>query len=189
MGQSGSDEKLQQSVEELRGRDGIVEETLSLYKALTDAARDNYHAFSEARWRTVYLLGELRLPTARDGLFRIAAKPMPEAERVTEAEYSTEYRIQARAIAGLEKLEQVDLLKRIYASKNVLSPIAAGSLYELGQAPEGVVEVDEKKVFGGISPTDFKVKDVTISPRRMKLPVIPPQEESQRIIPQTQDNQ
>lgn len=189
MGQSGSDEKLQQSLESLRSRDGIVEDTLSLYKALTDASRDNYHAFSEARWRTVHLLGELRLPEAEAGLFKIAAKPMPNAERVTESEYSTEYRIQARAIAGLEKLKEVELLKRLYDGNTVLSPIAAGSLYELGQAPEGVVEVDEKKVFGGIESSDFKVKDITISPQRMKLPAIPQREESQRIIPQTNDNQ
>lgn len=189
MGQSDSDDKLRQILEDLRDRNGIAEDTLALYKTLTEASKENYYAFSEARWRTIYLLGELRLPEAKDGLFEIASKPIANAERVSETKYATEYRIQARAIAGLEKLKEVELLRRIYTSNTVLSPIAAGSLYELDEAPEGVVEVDEEKVFGGISPSDFKVKDISISPQQMKLPVVPSREESQRIIPQTSDNQ
>lgn len=179
----GVEEQLQQSLVRLQKDPETLRQVLQLYEILTKATRGKKRDdFSEARWRAVYLLGELRHPDSLKPLYNIAIERLPEPENVFEDRYSSEFRLRARAIAGLEKLKSVEMLRKIYEQQTVLSGVAAASLYELGAAPKGVVAVDGKKVLGMGDTTDFKVKKMDISNKQLMIPVVSPVQGDQTSI-------
>ena len=155
MDEFGVEEKLQASADALRKNKKSAEDLMRLYKLLAEASTEDNGYFGEARWRALHVLGELRDKRAAEFLFDIAVLPMPSSKRVDEVQYKSEYRLRARAIDGLEKLGQTDLLRRIYDEKGLLSGLAAASLYELDAAPAGIEFVDGRKVFGLGDPTDY----------------------------------
>lgn len=189
MVESGIDEaSFAQSLHVLRQRPGSVDEVARLYAALTDASRSQPHAFSEARWRSVYLLGELRLEDARKPLAEIARTSLPEAGRVADSVYATEFRLRVRAIAGLRNLQSSDELERIYSAGGPLRGVAAVALYELGKPPRGVKEIDARRTFGDVSSIDFRPNGHVIAPEMMRLPPVPQREQHERVVPETSKN-
>jgi len=186
----GVESELKQSLNQLRGRPDIVRDVTQLYEVLTKAAQAEKHDyFGEARWRAVHLLGDLKNSDARRPLFEIATFQLPDPEKVGEINFGVEFRIRARAIDGLEKLKEVELLKKLYNKNNLLSSLAAASLYELGQAPKGVVALDGKKVFGLGDSTDFKVKERRIDKEHLKIPkTTGTQGKNQIVIPANTNN-
>lgn len=185
MGESGIDEQLARSLDTLRSHPGAVAELTSLYADLTDASRTRFSAFSESRWRTVYLLAELRLKDAQQPLSKIATTALPAAGRVTDSVYATEFRLRARAIIGLQNLRSADDLERIYKSGGPLRGIAAVALYEIGQAPRGVTLMDSKEAFGEVSSTDFNHSARLFGPSMQQIPSVPKREAAERIVPET----
>lgn len=185
MDRYGVESELGKSLAQLRHRPDIVNDVSMLYGLLTETTRDERHDyFGEARWRAVHLLGELKNPEAQRPLFAIATDKLPAPESVSEDRFSSEYRIRARAIEGLEKLKDVELLTRIYDEKNLLSGVAAASLYELGAPPKGVVAVDGRKVLGPGDSTDFKVIKSAIDKRHLQIPgTTEPQEADGVVVP------
>lgn len=150
----GVEQELARSLTELQRDPETISDLITLYEALSAAASDETGYFGEARWRTLYLLGELRSKEAA-GLFTdIAMQPMPSGKRMSEVGYKAEYRLRARAIAGLEQLGDTDALKRLYDRGGMMAGLAAASLLELGAAPEKVVALDGREVFGLGDPTD-----------------------------------
>jgi hypothetical protein len=147
--------RLQDSLKKLQQDPRVVENLTSLYKLLSEADGKEKQFLGEARWRALYLMGELRNKQAAGFLFDIASASLPNPERIGEAGYKTEYRLRARAIDGLEKLKDVDQLRKIHEAGGVLSGLAAASLFELGQPPRGVTKVDGVKVLGLGDPKDF----------------------------------
>lgn len=189
MAESGIDERtFAQSLDALRRRPGAVDEIARLYADLTEASRSQPHAFGEARWRSVYLLGELRQEEARKPLAGIAHAALPEPGRVTDAAYATEFRLRARAIAGLRNLRSVDDLERLHAAGGPLRGVAAVALYELGKPPRGVKEIDAKRAFGDAGPDDFKPSGRPIAPDMLRLPSAPQREPRERVVPETAKN-
>ena len=163
MDEFGVEAKLEASLEALRKHPGAVDDLIQLYIQLTEASAEDYGDFGEARWRALHVLGELRDERAASRLFEVATQDMPSAARVTEKQYAVEYRIRARAIAGLERLRKTDLLRRIYEDKGLFRGLAAASLYELGQPPRGVAAIDGRKILGLGDPKDY-------NPRRGETP-------------------
>jgi len=157
-----AEEQLQQSLKELQGNPRTVDDVVALYKLLTDLSGKDNEFYGEARWRALYLLGELQDPRATSLLFEIASTPMPNPERVGEVNYKVEYRLHARAIAGLEKLKEVELLMKIYEESDLFRGLAAASLFELDRPPDGVTKVDGVKVLGYGDPTDYNAAKGTL---------------------------
>ncbi len=149
-----SERRLQESLKNLQQNPKTFEDLASLYKLLSDADPREKQSLGEARWRALYVMGELRNRQAAGFLFDIASAPLPSPE-AGEVNYKTEYRLRARAVAGLEKLKDVELLKKIHGAGGVLGGLAAASLFELGQPPKGVTKVDGVKVLGLGDPKDF----------------------------------
>jgi hypothetical protein len=168
MDEFGVEEKLKASMDALRKNPRAAEDLMRLYKLLTEASADDNDYLGEARWRALYVLGELRDKRVTDMLFDVATQDMPSGTRVSEQQYEVEYRLRARAIAGLEMLRQTELLRRIYEQKGLFSGLAAASLYELGEPPRGIVRVDGRKILGLGDPKDY-------NPRRGETPLsLPP---------------
>lgn len=159
----GNEDKLRQSLSELRENPRTTNDLIALYKTLTKAASEETGYFGEARWRTLYLLGELHQQDAAGLFMDIAMQPMPSGKWMDEVGYKAEYRLRARAVAGLEQLRDVERLKRLYAHGGMLSGLAAASLVELGSPPDGVHKIDGRKVFGLGDPKDY-------NPRRGEVP-------------------
>lgn len=189
MAESQADARLDAAVAELRSRPGIVAEVVALYDALTSAAEQDFDAFAEARWRTVHLLGLLQLEEATAPLHRIATTPLSDPERAGDIVYATEFRIRARAIAGLERLRAVDELQRIHRTGGVLRGVAAAALYELGRAPAGVQRLDPDQVFGPGDAADFKPADRAPDPLRPEIPEVPQREPDERVVPETRESE
>jgi hypothetical protein len=174
MDEFGVEEKLEASLGALRKNPRAADDLVQLYKLLTDASAEDHGYFGEARWRTLHVLGDLRSERVTSVLFDIATQRMPGAGRVNERQYAIEYRLRARAIAGLEKLRQTDFLRRIYEEKGLFSGLAAASLYELGEPPRGITVVDGRKVLGPGDPKDY-------SPKRGETPEkLPPGQVSRK---------
>lgn len=150
----GVDRELRRSLTELQRNPDTIGDLMRLYKTLSETASEETGHFGEARWRTLYLLGELRSKEASGLFMDIAMRPMPSGKRMSEVGYKAEYRVRARAIAGLEQLGDVDALKRLYDRGGMMSGLAAASLLELGAPPDKVVELDGREVFGPGDPTD-----------------------------------
>lgn len=158
MDEFGVEKKLETSMDLLRKTPRAADDLMQLYKLLTEASADENGYFGEARWRTIYVLGELRNEHITNMLFDIATQGMPSAVRVSEQQYAVEYRLRARAIAGLEKLRRTDLLRRIYEEKGLFSGLAAASLFELGEPPPGISKLDGRKTLGLGDPKDYNPK-------------------------------
>ena len=158
MDQQGAEDDLKRSLKRLQRDPEIVEDVVALYELLTAISKEDNEFYGEARWRALHLLGELRNPRAKDFLFKFASTPMPSPERAGEVNYKVEYRLRARAIAGLEKLKETKLLTQIYNENNLFRGLAAASLYELGRPPAGVVKVDGIKTLGYGDPKDYNPK-------------------------------
>jgi hypothetical protein len=145
-----SERLMQESLKKLQQNPRTFDDLASLYKLLSDANPDDRQSLGEARWRTLYVMGELRNRQAEGFLFEIATKSLPSPEE-GEVNYKTEFRLRARAIEGLEKLKDVKQLQKIYESGGIVASLAAASLFELGQPPRGVTKV----VLGLGDPKDF----------------------------------
>lgn len=167
----GNDKELEQSLDRLRNKPDIVNEVTTLYDILTKATTAEKHdGYGEARWRIVHVLGELKNPAARKPLFEIATTQLPDPKEVSEVAYKVEFRIRARAIAGLEKLNDVEQLQKIYDENRQLSGLAAASLYELGKPPKGIRLLDGKRVMGLGDPADFKAKEQGTARKGLRIP-------------------
>jgi hypothetical protein len=155
-GQSGHHE-IEKSLASIRSKPAAAADLSELYSHLTElSVRESPEKFSEARWRAVYVLGQVDGSSAKETLSKIAHSSLPQPRDVSEATFKSEYRIRARAIAGLERQKDVASLEKLYAQKSLLSGLAAASLYELGHAPAGIELLDAKKVMGDADPTDRK---------------------------------
>lgn len=187
----GVEKELAEGVEALKRDPNTLKDVSALYDLLTEASKNQKHdPFAQARWRAVHLMGELEQAAANKTLFNIANEAMPMPEQVFEDRYSSEFRIRARAIDGLEKLKSIEKLTQIYKAKTVLSGVAAASLYELGAPPKGVKAVDAKKVLGMGDPVDFKVKKSDIKDEHKMLPKVDDIRSTQSaIIPSSSDSQ
>jgi hypothetical protein len=174
------EDKLQASFKELRNNPRAVGDLMRLYKVLTEESAKGAEPFGEARWRTLYVLGELRDERASDFLFEIAAAPMPGAKGIRRQSYQTAYRLRARAIAGLEKLRQIDRLRRIYEGGGLMAGLAAATLFELGEPPKGIAKIDATKVLGLGDPTDY-------NPRKGEISKQSPQTGIKRVAPGDDD--
>ena len=186
----GKDDELRRSLVKLQRQPEAVSDVIEVYDVLTRYGKEEKHNhYGEARWRAIHLLGRLQNRKATEKLYRIVTEALPEPERVDEKVYSTEYRIHARAINGLENLKAVELLQKIYAQKSLFSGVAAASLYELGKAPRGVVKVDGKKVLGYGDFTDFKVTGSSVEERKLIIPASTnDQQDNEKIIPNDNGN-
>jgi len=158
MDQQGAESKLPQELKNLQADPQAVLDIIALYQLLTEASKKDNEFYGEARWRALYVLGELQDSRATSLLFDIASTPMPSPERVGEVNYKVEYRLRARAIAGLEKLKETELLTQIFEKNDLLRGLAAASLFELGLPPKGITNVDGVKVLGYGDPTDYHTK-------------------------------
>ena len=58
-------------------------------------------------------------------------------------------------MAGLERIKATDALRKLYDQQGDMRGLAAASLYELGEAPKGISELDGKKAIGYGDPRDF----------------------------------
>jgi hypothetical protein len=154
MAQPESDEEVARSLKTLRERPGVSREVADLYRSLSAMGRANGY-LGEARWRVLYLLGDLRNPDTASTLFEIASAPLPNPRESTEIQFKVEYRLRARAIAGLEKLKDAASLKRLYEQRSTASGLAAASLFELDATPEGIMKIDGYKAIGYGDPRDF----------------------------------
>ena len=63
--------------------------------------------------------------------------------------------MRARAVAGLEQLGDAERLKRLYEEGGLLTGLAAASLFELGEPPDGVKEIDAREMIGLGDPKDY----------------------------------
>src|SRR5688572_4599323 len=179
MDRSASDEELLQSLADLRSRDQIVAEVNELYQALTDAdaSESDIDGLGYARWKAVNLLGSLGDVRAIEPLSRIAQTPLPTPE-ISETRFKVEYRIRLRAIAGLENLKAVDQLNALLNQGGPLRGAVAASLYELGHAPKGVVEVDKRDI--------LRIIDVPTSREsQSQTPGVGDRSESTVIVPES----
>jgi hypothetical protein len=158
-----NENRQQELLENLRAEPETVGRTIELYNTLSNAASPENDYFGEARWRALYLLGELRSDEAARFLADIALQPLPEPK--SEELYRSEYRLRARAIDGLQQAKAADLLARIYESGELVSGMAAAALYELGRAPDGIVALNPNRVMGRGDPKDHNPARGTIGDR------------------------
>lgn len=177
-----SEKRQQELLEKLRAQPKTVGRTIELYRVLSKAALSENNNFGEARWRALYLLGELRSVEAVGFLTDIALLPLPKAGPRTERLYRIEYRLRARAIDGLEKAGAADSLARIYKSGELVSGMAAAALFELGRPPEGIVALDPKRVIGQGDPKDYNPARGRIG-ERLPLPLPASPGEPDKLIP------
>lgn len=154
----GQDEAFSRSLDSLRKDPRAVSDAMSLYKMLSEEQSEENGFYGEARWRTVQLLGDLKGDESSAFLFDIASADMPDARKVGDLRYKIEYRLRARAVAGLEKHKAVEELERIYKQSRMMRGLAAASLYELGRAPDGIVAIDAIKNMGFGDPKDYNKK-------------------------------
>jgi|GEM_PF-3695579 len=185
LAESGSDERVARSLDALRERPGTAAEVARLYADLTRASRERPQAFDEARWRSVYLLAELRQKDALQPLAEIATAALPDPERAGDAAYATEFRLRARAIVGLQNLQSTAELERIYAGGGPLRGVAAAALYELGKPPRGVKRIDARQAFGEVSSADVHPSGRVVAPGLLRLPPVPAREQQERVVPET----
>ncbi len=178
-----AEDQLQQSLKRLQGNPQTVEDVVTLYKQLTDLSGKDNEFYGEARWRALYLLGELQDSRATSLLFEIASTPMPNPERVGEVNYNVEYRLRARAIEGLEKLKAIELLMKIYDENDLFRGLAAASLFELDLPPEGVVEIDGIKVLGYGDPKDYHAAKGSLGDTIPSSRERPPTDDQRSIMP------
>ncbi|MDH5393597.1 MAG: hypothetical protein OEY11_10455 [Gammaproteobacteria bacterium] len=190
MEQQDADLKLKHALQKLKERPYIVNEVSQLYKYLSrQAEKDQQDFYGESRWRAVYLLAELRNKRANKLLFEIASSDMPPPSEVSEPSFKAEFRIRARAITGLEKLKDVESLETLYRKKNLLSGVAAASLFELGSAPKGVTKLNEVQVMGLGDATDFNKVTSKIDKDRLYIPAVSGlKETSRQLVPVTGSN-
>ena len=164
MDQYGNDATLRQSLTSLQESPDTARRAMSLYRELSERQAVDNGYYGEARWRTLYLLGDVKGDGVEDFLYEIAASDMPDARKVGEYQYRVEYRLRARAIAGLEKHKDIEALQRIYKKNTLASGLAAASLYELGYPPDGIVAIDAVKNLGYGDPTDYNKRKGTPGP-------------------------
>ena len=96
---------------------------------------------AEIRWRAAHLLADLGNRDSIPVLFDIAKRQLPEGKS-DENVFRDEFRIQLRAVVGLEKLKAVDELKQLYEDGGLLKNAAAASLFMLGVNVGGVRRVE-----------------------------------------------
>jgi hypothetical protein len=178
-----AEDRLQRALKRLQGNPRTVGDATDLYKLLTDMSGKDNEFYGEARWRVLYLLGELGDPRVTSLFFDIASADMPNPERVGEVEYGVEFRLHARAIAGLEKLKAVELLVKLYEENELMRGLAAASLVELGRAPDGVTQVDGVKVLGYGDPTDYNAAKGSPGERIPSSRELAPTDDRQSIMP------
>jgi hypothetical protein len=177
-----SEDRQQELLKKLRAQSDTAGRAIELYKILSEAASSDNDHFGEARWRALYLLGELQSEEAVGFLADIALLPLPKPGALAEQLYRIEYRLRARAIDGLEKAGATDSLARIYESGELVSGMAAAALFELGRAPDGIVALDPEQVIGPGDPKDYNPARGTIGDR-LPLPLPASPGEPDKLIP------
>lgn len=147
MGDFSKKNELTNLYKKFEKKENIISDIENLYEMLKLMNDEkNEPQYLEIRWKAVYILGKIKNSKSKDFFLKIIDSGLPDVNVMGVENYQAELQIQARAIAGLEALNDVKSLQALYDESSHLSGLAAASLYELGHAPKNVVKIDREKL-------------------------------------------